>query len=57
MLEIFDTMSEPQQIVTEVILGSGNAPLYFEVPSKIGNCNYIDGGILGNNKFIEFQKI
>ena len=52
VLDIFDSKSEPQQIVSEVMLGSGNAPIYFEIPSKIGNQNYIDGGILGNAKTI-----
>ena len=50
ILEIFDGMSEPEQIVSEVILGSANAPIVFENPSKIGNQNYIDGGILGKVK-------
>ena len=52
ILEIFDSMSEPQQIVSEVLVGSGNAPIYFENPCKIGNQNYIDGGILGKFKSI-----
>ena len=34
--------------MSEVLLGSSDAPIYFEVPSKIGHRNYIDGGVAGN---------
>ena len=47
LLEIFDSKSEPAQLVSKVLLGSSDAPIYFEVPSKIGNRNYIDGGVAG----------
>ena len=49
LLEIFDSKSEPAQLVSEVLLGSSDAPIYFEVPSKIGHRNYIDGGVAGNS--------
>ena len=42
VLEIFDSKSEPAQLVSEVLLGSSDAPIYFEVPSQIGHRNYID---------------
>ena len=48
LLEIFDSKSEPAQLVSEVLLGSSDAPIYFEVPSQIGHRNYIDGGVAGN---------
>ena len=48
ILEIFDSKSEPAQLVSEVLLGSSDAPIYFEVPSQIGHRNYIDGGVAGN---------
>ena len=48
VLEIFDSKSDPAQLVSEVLLGSSDAPIYFEVPSKIGHRNYIDGGVAGN---------
>ena len=47
VLEIFDSKSNPAQLVSEVLLGSSDAPIYFEVPSKIGHRNYIDGGVAG----------
>ena len=37
----------PQKLVVEVLLGSSNSPVYFEIPSKIGNENTINGGITG----------
>ena len=48
VLEIFDSKSDPAQLVSEVLLGSSDAPIFFEVPSKIGLQNYIDGGVAGN---------
>ena len=48
LLEIFDSQSDPAQLVSEVLLGSSDAPIYFETPSKIGHRNYIDGGVAGN---------
>ena len=48
VLEIFDSKSDPAQLVSEVLLGSSDAPIYFEVPSQIGHRNYIDGGVAGN---------
>ena len=48
VLEIFDSKSDPPQLVSEVLLGSSDAPIYFEVLSKIGFRNYIDGGVAGN---------
>ena len=47
ILDIFDTESEPEQLVEEVLLGSSAAPIYFEVPTTIGIRNYIDGGVAG----------
>ena len=47
VLEIFDSKSDPAQLVSEVLLGSSDAPIYFEVPSQIGHRNYIDGGVAG----------
>ena len=48
LLEIFDSKSDPAQLISEVLLGSSDAPIYFETPSKIGHRNYIDGGVAGN---------
>ena len=50
VLDIFDSKSEPQQLVSEVIVGSTTAPIYLEIPSQIGNKSYIDGAIFGNLK-------
>ena len=47
LLEIFDSKSDPAQLISEVLLGSSDAPIYFETPSKIGHRNYIDGGVAG----------
>ena len=46
VLEIFDTKT-PKQKVAEVLLGSADAPVYFNFPTRIGTKNYIDGGISG----------
>ena len=51
ILEIFDSKTNPQ-LVKEVLLGSSNAPIYFNIPTAIGTKhgepkNYIDGGLGG----------
>ena len=46
-LELFDSLSEPPQPTVEVLLGSSAAPIYFEIPRKIGFRGYIDGGVTG----------
>ena len=47
VLELFDSKSGAQ-LVTEVLLGSSNAPFYFNIPSAIGPLKkYIDGGVGG----------
>ena len=46
-LEIFDSLSNPSQLTVEVLLGSSAAPMYFEIPRKIGFRDYIDGGVTG----------
>lgn len=48
VLEIFDSKSDHPQLVSEVLLGSADAPIFFEIPTKIGGRNYIDGGVQGN---------
>jgi len=53
LLEIFDSRSEPPQLVSEVLLGSADAPIFFEIPAKIGMKNYIDGGVQGNCPLVE----
>jgi len=47
VLQLFDSKSDAQ-LVTEVLLGSSNAPIYFNIPSAIGLRKYIDGGVGGN---------
>ena len=51
VLDIFDSKSKPAQVVSEVLLGATTAPIYFEIPYKIGTQNYIDGGISGKIKY------
>jgi len=53
LLEIFDSKSDPPQLVSEVLLGSADAPIFFEIPAKIGMKNYIDGGVQGNCPLVE----
>ena len=54
-LEIFDYACNPPQKVSEILLASSDAPLFFEVPCEIGKRgNFIDGGVGG--KFIINQK-
>ena len=58
ILEIFDSKTNPQ-LVKEVLLGSSNAPIYFNIPTAIGTKhgkpkNYIDGGLGGRkDKLLE----
>ena len=58
ILEIFDSKTNPQ-LVKEVLLGSSNAPIYFNIPTAIGTKhgepkNYIDGGLEGRkDKLLE----
>ena len=48
-LEIFDSAYDPPQKVSEILLASSDAPLYFEVPCEIGKRGpFIDGGVGGN---------
>ena len=47
LLQIFDSKCEIPQLVSEVLLGSSDAPIYFEYPTQIGLNKYIDGGIAG----------
>ena len=49
-LEIFDTKNKDQKYFTikNVALASSDAPVYFETPCKVGQKNYIDGGLTGN---------
>ena len=44
---IFDSKSNPPQFVSEVLLATSDAPFYFEIPSKLGLRNFIDGGVGG----------
>ena len=44
VLAIIDSKSKPAQIVSEVLLGATSAPIYFEIPYKIGTQNYIPYG-------------
>ena len=46
-LEIFDSLSKPPQLTVEVLLGSSAAPIFFDIPRKIGLRDYIDGGVTG----------
>ena len=50
VLAIIDSKSKPAQIVSEVLLGATSAPIYFEIPYKIGTQNYIDGAVTGTIK-------
>ncbi len=47
-LQIFDGKSFPIQLIWEVLKGSADAPVYFEIPTKIGCHNHVDGGIGGS---------
>ena len=51
VLAIIDSKSKPAQIVSEVLLGATSAPIYFEIPYKIGTQNYIDGAVTGTIKW------
>ena len=39
--------SNPSTLVREILMASSNAPIYFEIPSRIGEKNFIDGGVGG----------
>ncbi|XP_046840726.1 uncharacterized protein LOC124434846 isoform X2 [Xenia sp. Carnegie-2017] len=47
---LFDTADEKccYRNVCQVLLATSNAPIYFEIPVKVGEDKYIDGGVGGN---------
>ena len=49
-LEIFDSRKRWQEnlLVKDILRATTNAPTYFETPIKIGNQDYVDGGVSGN---------
>ena len=49
-LEIFDTTNKNQRFFSaiDVLMASSDAPVYFETPYKVGDNNYVDGGLNGN---------
>ena len=51
ILKLFDSESDPPQLVHEVLLASSNAPFYFKMPSLIGENSFIDGGVGGMKSF------
>ena len=56
ILKLFDSESDPVQLVREVILASSNAPIYFKMPSLIGGNKFIDGGVGGMKSRIFYAK-
>ena len=48
-LEIFDSRKRWQEnlLVKDILRATTNAPTYFETPIKIGNQDYVDGGVSG----------
>ena len=48
-LEIFDYRCHPPEKVSEILLASSDAPLFFKTPCEIGQRgHFIDGGVGGN---------
>ena len=49
-LEVFDTKNADQkyQLIREVLQASCDAPVFFVTPVRIGQTNYVDGGLTGN---------
>ena len=47
-LRIFDTRQGRSHSLVEVLKASCCAPIYFDGPTKIGDTDYIDGGVGGN---------
>lgn len=47
VLRIFDAQNSHHD-VTDVLLASSDAPIFFEIPRQIGDKKFIDGGVLGN---------
>ena len=54
-LEMFDSRKGWQAnfLVQDILRATTNAPTYFETPVKIGNQDYVDGGVTGNCPLIE----
>ena len=47
VMKIFDPMASDACRVREVLLGTSDAPLYFDIPSYIDDNPFIDGGVGG----------
>ena len=49
-LEIFDSRKSWQEtyLIQDILRATTNAPTYFETPIRIGNQDYVDGGVSGN---------